>query len=126
MQSILRRVPIAIAPILGGLAIAAYGLQSWNASRTRRDRRALDGDAGVVSRVNIPVTPDPVPTHIVAVWRSLPTSASAGSSPRISSSAPASGLVDVFLVLYAINVIGISALAYGILVAVQMTTAIVS
>jgi len=28
VQSILRRVPIAVAPILGGLTIAAYGLQS--------------------------------------------------------------------------------------------------
>src|SRR5439155_22505453 len=36
------------------------------------------------------------------------------------------GLVDVFLVLYAINVIGISAPAYGALIAVQATTAIVS
>ncbi|HEV8144280.1 MAG TPA: MFS transporter [Methylomirabilota bacterium] len=36
------------------------------------------------------------------------------------------GLVDVFLVLYAINVVGISAAAYGALIAVQATTAIVS
>ena len=34
--------------------------------------------------------------------------------------------MDVFLVLYAINVVGISAPAYGVLIAVQMTTAIVS
>jgi len=36
------------------------------------------------------------------------------------------GLVDVFLVLYAIDVVGISAPAYGVLIAVQAATAIVS
>src|SRR5438094_903721 len=36
------------------------------------------------------------------------------------------GLVDVFLVLYTINVIGISAPRFGTLIAVQMTTAILS
>jgi len=34
--------------------------------------------------------------------------------------------VDVFLVLYAINVVGISAPQFGVLIAVQMTTAILS
>jgi MFS family permease len=79
----------------------------------------------VVSRVNIPVTPDPVPTHIVAVWRSLPSPLRWLLTSDIFIRT-CEGLVDVFLVLYAINVIGISAPAYGILVAVQMTTAIVS
>src|SRR6185436_1075551 len=36
------------------------------------------------------------------------------------------GLVDVFLVLYAIDVIGIGAPAYGVLIGVQMTTSIAS
>jgi MFS family permease len=35
-------------------------------------------------------------------------------------------MVDVFLVLYAINVVGISAPQFGVLVAVQMVTSIVS
>src|SRR5437773_1824191 len=73
VQSILRRVPIALAPTLGGLAIAAYGLRSG----VHLGLAATVGRAvltlGVASRVNIPVTPDPVPTDIVAVWRSLPS-----------------------------------------------------
>jgi MFS family permease len=36
------------------------------------------------------------------------------------------GLVDVFLVLYAINVVGVSAAGFGALIAIQMMTAIVS
>jgi len=80
---------------------------------------------GVVSRVNIPATTDAIPTHIVAVWRSLPTPLRWLLTSDIFIRT-CEGLVDVFLVLYAINVLGISAPAYGVLVAVQMTTAIVS
>jgi MFS family permease len=125
VQSILRRVPIAIAPILGGLAIAAYGLQSGIHLGLAVTVVLSIVTLGVVSRVNIPVTPDPVPTHIVAVWRSLPTPLRWLLTSDIFIRT-CEGLVDVFLVLYAINVIGISAPAYGVLVAVQMTTAIVS
>jgi MFS family permease len=125
VQSILRRVPIAIAPILGGLAIAAYGLQSGIHLGLALTVVLSIVTLGVVSRVNIPVTPDPVPTHIVAVWRSLPTPLRWLLTSDVFIRT-CEGLVDVFLVLYAINVIGISAPAYGVLVAVQMTTAIVS
>jgi MFS family permease len=125
VQSILRRVPIAIAPILGGLAIAAYGLQSGIHLGLAVTVVLSMVTLGVVSRVNIPVTPDPVPTHIVAVWRSLPIPLRWLLASDIFIRT-CEGLVDVFLVLYAINVIGIGAPAYGVLVAVQMTTAIVS
>ncbi len=125
VQSILRRVPIAIAPILGGLAIAAYGLQTGVHLGLVVTVVLSMVTLGVVSRVNIPVMPDPVPTHIVTVWRSLPTPLRWLLTSDIFIRT-CEGLVDVFLVLYAINVIGISAPAYGVLVAVQMTTAIVS
>jgi len=125
VQSILRRVPSAIAPILGGLAIAAYGLGSGIHLGLAVTVVLAAVTLGVVSRVNIPVMPDPVPTHIVAVWRSLPTPLRWLLTSDIFIRT-CEGLVDVFLVLYAINVIGISAPAYGVLVAVQMTTAIVS
>jgi len=125
VQSILRRVPIAIAPILGGLVIAAYGLQCGIHLGLAVTVVLSMVTLGVVRRVNIPVTPDLVPTHIVAVWRSLPTPLRWLLTSDIFIRT-CEGLVDVFLVLYAINVIGISAPAYGVLVAVQMTTAIVS
>ncbi len=125
VQSILRRVPIAVAPTLGGLAIAAYGLRSGIHLGLAVTVVLAAVTLGVVSRVNIPVRPDPVPTDIVAVWRSLPTPLRWLLTSDIFIRT-CEGLVDVFLVLYAINVIGISATAYGLLVAVQMTTAIVS
>jgi len=125
VQSILRRVPIAVAPTLGGLAIAAYGLRIGIHLGLAVTVVLSAVTLGVVSRVNIPAPTDPTPTHIVAVWRSLPTPLRWLLASDIFIRT-CEGLVDVFLVLYAINVIGISAPAYGILVAVQMTTAIVS
>jgi MFS family permease len=125
VQSILRRVPIAVAPTLGGLAIAAYGLRIGIHLGLAVTVVLSAVTLGVVSRVNIPATTDPIPTHVVAVWRSLPTPLRWLLTSDIFIRT-CEGLVDVFLVLYAINVIGISAPAYGVLVAVQMTTAIVS
>ena len=125
VQSILRRVPIAVAPTLGGLAIAAYGLRVGIHLGLAVTVVLSAVTLGVVSRVNIPAPTDPNPTHIVAVWRSLPTPLRWLLTSDIFIRT-CEGLVDVFLVLYAINVLGISAPAYGILVAVQMTTAIVS
>src|SRR5437667_2715019 len=108
VQSILRRVPIAVAPTLGGLAIAAYGLRSGVQLGLAATVVLAVVTLGVVSRVNIPVTPDPVPTDIVAVWRSLPSPLRWLLTSDIFIRT-CEGLVDVFLVLYAINVIGISA-----------------
>src|SRR5438309_4920540 len=125
VQSILKRVPIAVAPTLGGLAIAEYGLRNGVHLGLAATVLLAVVTLRVVSHVNIPVTRDPVPTDIVAVWRSLPSPLRWLLTSDIFIRT-CEGLVDVFLVLYAINVIGINAPAYGVLVAVQMTTAIVS
>jgi MFS family permease len=125
VQSILKRVPIAVAPTLGGLAIAAYGLR--NGVHLGLGVTVALAALALIAlvRVDIPVRTDPIPTHIVAVWRSLPPPLRWLLTSDIFIRT-CEGLVDVFLVLYTINVVGISAPAYGILVAVEMTTAIVS
>jgi MFS family permease len=125
VQSILKRVPIAIAPILGGVTIAAYGLRDGIHLGLAVTIALAVAALAVLARIDIPVRADPVPTHIVSVWQSLPTPLRwlLVSDVFIRT---CEGLVDVFLVLYSINVVGISAPAYGILIAVQMTTAIVS
>jgi MFS family permease len=85
VQSVLRRIPIAIAPALGGIAIARYGTVG----------RSLPGPIRWLLASDIFIR-------------------------------TCEGLVDVFLVLHAINVLGVSAPAYGVLLGVQATTAIVS
>jgi len=125
VQSILRRIPIAIAPTLGGLAIAAYGVRGGI-------HRGLAVTVALalltliaVRRVDIPVGVDAIPTHIVTVWRSLPAPLRWLLASDIVIRT-CEGLVDVFLVLYVINVVGLGAAAYGVLIGVQMTTSIVS
>jgi MFS family permease len=123
VQSILRRVPIAIAPILGGLLIARSGvLQGVRIGLLVSILLALLTFA-LVSRIRLEL-----PTLSVAglggVWRTFPP-----PLRRLLLSdifiRTCEGMVDVFLVLYALNVVGISAPEFGLLVAVQMTTSIV-
>lgn len=125
VQSIMRRIPIAVAPTLGGMAIAAYGVRGGVHVGLAITLALATLTLIVLLRVDIPVLADAVPTDIVAVWQSLPTPLRWLLTSDVFIRT-CEGLVDVFLVLYAINVIGIGAPAYGVLVAVQMATAIVS
>ena len=125
VQSILRRIPIVVAPTLGGIAIAAYGVVDG----VRLGLGLTVGLAAItlvaVRRIDVPVMRDESPTNVRTVWRSLPK-----ALRRLLASdiliRTCEGLVDVFVVLYAINVIGIGAPAFGALVAVQAITSIIS
>src|SRR6267142_4867177 len=125
VQSILRRIPIAVAPTLGGLAIAAYGVVGG----IHLGLALTVGLAAItlvaIRRIDIPVARDEAPMNVVAVWRSLPAPLRWLLASDIFVRT-CEGLVDVFLVLYCIDVVGISAPAYGILIGVQAVTAIVS
>ena len=68
---------------------------------------------------------DETRVNIAAIWRSLPAPLRWLLASDILVRT-CEGLVDVFLILYAINVVGIGAPAYGVLIGVQATTAIVS
>jgi MFS family permease len=125
VQSVLRRVPIAIAPTLGGLAVATYGLRAGIRLGLVVSIVLAAVTLAVVARIRIPVLSDQAPTNIAGVWRSLPQPLRwlLASDVFIRT---CEGMVDVFLVLYAINIVGISATQFGVLIAVQMTTAILS
>jgi MFS family permease len=125
VQSILRRIPIAVAPTVGGLVIAAYGIVDGVRLGLIFTVALAAITLATVRRVDIAIVPDETPTNVLAVWSSLPT-----PLRRLLASdiliRTCEGLVDVFLVLYAINVIGIGAPSYGVLIAVQAVTSIVS
>jgi len=124
VQAILRRVPVIVAPTLGGVAIAHLGI-----------RRGMDlglvvsiGLAaltlGIAARVRIPIVADDAPTDIRHVYRAMPSQLRwlMASDVFIRT---CEAMVDVFLVLYAVNVAGVSAPRFGVLVAVQSATAMV-
>lgn len=122
VQSILRRVPIILAPTLGGFAIAHLGLRSGVQLGLFASIALAMLTLAVASRVRIPVVPDDSPTHIGQVWQAFPRQLrwllASDVFIRICDA-----MVDVFLVLYAVNIIRVSMLSFGVLVAVQAATA---
>jgi MFS family permease len=123
VQSILRRIPIAVAPTLGGLAIAAHGVLGGVQLGLALTIALAAVTVVAVGRIDIPVVRDEARTNITAVWRSLPAPLRWLLASDILVRT-CEGLVDVFLILYAINVMGIGAPAYGVLIGVQAATAI--
>ena len=77
----------------------------------------------IVSRLRLALPLASAPTRLAGVWRSMPRALHRllWSDVLVRT---CEGLVDVFLVLYALNVVGIRPAQYGILVGVQMGTAI--
>ena len=123
VQSILRRVPMAVAPALGGLAIAAYGVRGGVQVGLAATILLSGVTLAVAAQLRVPVVPQAVPTNIAGVWRALPATLRRLLLSDVFVRVCA-GLVDVFVVLYAMNVVGVTAPQYGVLVAVQMVTAI--
>jgi MFS family permease len=123
VQAILKRLPILVAPTLGGLAIAAYGVLGGVRLGLAATVLLALVTLAVVARVRIPLFREPTPTNIRGVWRSLPSPLKwlLLSDVFIRT---CEGLVDVFLVLYATEIVGVSAPRYGALIAIQMATAI--
>jgi MFS family permease len=124
VQSILRRVPITIAPTLGGLLIAAQGVRGGVRAGLGATIVLAAAALTVVWRVRIELPSVPQgPTSALSLWRSLPK-----TFHRLLASdvfiRTTESLVDVFLVIYAINVVGITPTQFGILIGVQMATAI--
>jgi MFS family permease len=122
VQSVLRRVPIVIAPILGGLAVARYGIRGGVRLGLVVSLVMAAGTLVVASRIRIPVVADARPVAMHDVWRSFPDPLRwlLASDVFVRT---CEGMVDVFLVLYAVNVVGVSAPRFGVLVAVQAITA---
>ena len=123
VQAILRRVPIAVAPTVGGVLIATRGIRD-GVRIGLSISIVLAGVALVaVRRIRLALPEQHMSLGMGHVWHSLPD-----PLRRLLVSdifiRTCEGMVDVFLVLYALNVVGISAPQFGVLVAVQMVTAI--
>jgi predicted MFS family arabinose efflux permease len=124
VQSILRRVPIAIAPTLGGLAIATYGVAAGVRVGLAATLVLVALTAAVAWRLQVPVaSTNPPPTNAAGVWRSFPAPLRRLLASDIIIRS-CEGMVDVFLVLYATNVVGVTATQYGMLIAVQIVTSL--
>jgi MFS family permease len=121
VQAILRRTPILVAPTLGGLLIVALGVRAGVRAGLLVSIALAGITLLVVRRMRLDARPSFDATGIAGVWRSLPV-----PLRRLLLSdvfiRTCDGMVDVFLVLYAVNVVGIGAPAFGVLIGIQAAT----
>src|SRR5215471_8425455 len=122
-QSLIKRVPMAVAPLIGGSMIAKLGVQRGVRTGLIITLVIAVMTMFIVLAINIPIIPGE--THnIRGVWRSFHQ-----ALKRLLISdiiiRMCEGLPDVLIVLYVTNVIGVSIAEYGVLVAIQLVTSIV-
>lgn len=122
LQSILKRVPMIISPILGGVLMAGLGVAAGVRAGLAVTLVLAAVTVAVVLAINVPLAAvDSVNIH--GVWRSFH---SALKRLLISDIIirTCEGMAEVFIIIYVTNVTGISMARYGVLVAVQVTAAI--
>jgi MFS family permease len=121
-QSMLKRLPMAAAPLIGGALIASSDIRTgvrWSLAITL----ALAAIAVlVVGRINLPIIKG-TNINMSGVWRSFHF-----ALKRLLISdiiiRTCEAMTDLLVILYVTNVIGLSIAYYPLLVAVQLTTSI--
>ena len=123
LQSILKRVPIVIAPMIGGILIASWGIVKGVHAGLVIALVLAAITVLLVTKINITIQPPKV-TNMRGVWRSFH---SALKRLLISDIIirTCEGMTGVLTILYVTNVKGVSMAWYGTLIAVQMITSIV-
>ncbi|HWP41764.1 MAG TPA: MFS transporter [Blastocatellia bacterium] len=123
-QSMLKRVPMVISPLVGGALIAGLGISVGVKAGLVITLVLAAMTVVIVSRINVPVIAGEA-VNIRGVWRSFHT-----ALKRLLISdifiRTCEGMADIFVILYVTNILGLSVASYGILVAIQMTTSILT
>jgi MFS family permease len=123
LQSILKRVPIVIAPLAGGALIASLGIIKGIHVGLVITLVLAGLTVLLLLRVNISVQTSRT-TGIVGVWRSFH-----GALKRLLVSdviiRTCEGMTGVITILYVTNVQNFSVARYGTLIAIQMITSII-
>lgn len=122
LQSILKRVPIVIAPIIGGAMIASQGIVKGVHAGLLITLGLAAVTLLLVMKVNIAIKASPA-TNIAGVWRSFHT----GLKRLLISDViirMCEGMTGVLTILYVTNVQGFSTARYGTLIGIQMIVSI--
>jgi MFS family permease len=122
LQSILKRVPIVIAPIIGGGMIAAMGIIKGVHAGLLITLVLAVITLLLVLKVNVAIKPSAA-TNIRGVWRSF----HAALKRLLISDViirMCEGMTGVLTILYVTNVQGFSTARYGTLIAIQMIVSI--
>jgi MFS family permease len=125
VQSILKRVPTVLAPPLGGLLIGSLGLVAG--VHVGLAATLVLGTLSLLAQhrfyVEAPVAARPASMALRDTLRALP----AGLQRLLLAESivrTGQGLAEIFVVLYVINVLGLTATTFGTLVALRMATSI--
>lgn len=121
-QSMLKRVPMVISPLVGGALIADLGISTGVKAGLIITLALAILTVLIVFRINVPIIPGDA-VNIRGVWRSFHT-----ALKRLLISdifiRTCEGMADIFVILYVTNILRVSVAGYGILVAIQMITSI--
>lgn len=123
IQSILKRIPIVIAPLAGGLLIARMGIISG----VHIGLMVTLGIAAVTALLIRLISVGHATMHadnILGVWRSFET----GLKRLLISDIfirTCEGMADVLVILYVTNVLHVSAARFGTLLAILFTTTLI-
>jgi MFS family permease len=122
LQSLIKRVPMAGAPLLGGAIIASIGTIRGVRNCLAATLVLAAVAALTVRAIDLPLAAG-APTNLPGVWKTFH-----GALKKLLISdiiiRTCEGLADVLIVLYVTNIAGVSIAEYGVLVAIQMTTSI--
>ncbi|HSE23383.1 MAG TPA: MFS transporter [Pyrinomonadaceae bacterium] len=123
LQSILKRVPIVIAPIIGGMLIASWGIVRGVHAGLVIALVLAAITLLLVTRINVTIEPAKV-TNIRGVWQSFHR-----ALKRLLVSdiiiRTCEGMTGVLTILYVTNIKGVSIAWYSTLIAVQTIISIV-
>ena len=122
IQSMLKRIPMVISPLVGGAMIGALGLQRGIRTGLLVTLVLAGLTVPLLFALRLPVSArDSV--KIRGIWNSFhPTLKRLLVSDIVIRTCE--GMADIFVILYVTNVSGVTIPKYGILVAIQLMTAI--
>jgi MFS family permease len=121
-QSMLKRIPMVVSPLLGGAMIGSWGLQAGIRTGLLITIAFAGMTIPLLWVINVPVASrDSV--RLWGVWTSFHS-----TLKRLLVSdifiRTCEGMADIFVVLYVTNVAGVTIPRYGMLVALQLATAL--
>src|SRR6267143_3052831 len=123
IQSILKRVPVVIAPIVGGVIIASQGIVSGVHLGLLVTLAVAALTAFLIRFINIARLPGQT-ANIFGVWRSFQA-----SLKRLLISdifiRTCEGMADVLIILYVTNILHVSFARFGTLIAISTITTLV-
>jgi MFS family permease len=122
LQSILKRVPIVIAPVIGGVMIGSMGILKGVRTGLLITLALAAITLLLAMRINVTIGPTPI-TNMRGIWRSfhLVLKRLLVSDIIIRT---CEGMTAVLTILYVTNIQGLSVARYGTLIAIQMITSI--